>query len=268
MAAPTDGKKFLGKVVILSMEDALKHARSDKPETGPGRLVLWTDMSMFDGRVGLAAAYKLHTDRFWRELTECLEATMREQSAELGAIRLGLEGAQSLRRPEDKEVVLWSDSRDALAKIRAWEAPEAAQDQGSGEDDELRERIIEIVGQIQAGKTWEEADVKVTLCWVKAHAHKRSRDGDGMKAIMGNCWADWMAGYAISQKYAKQRSRHDTQALHILSLVEKREAADKAARDAVKAAREVEDDVDAILQAEEDAMKAEQGQSMAEGEYA
>lgn len=228
-SSSTMGASFLGKVTILPAKQSIADARRSKPVKG--ELEIWTDMSkrMDEPVVGLAAAWKRPEDRHWREKTEKIVAKMRGDVAELKAMTLGLRQAKLLLRPSDKQVRIRSDHCGALDMIRDHRVGLYTSIHDPAAEEQCDE-IHQLVSEIQAGLTWEEAEVKVILVWVKGHAHEVHKGGFGKDEILGNCWADYWASVVIDGGRVKKVAEMsgDTMAGKIRKLVEERAEYDES----------------------------------------
>ncbi|KAL1638701.1 hypothetical protein SLS58_008624 [Diplodia intermedia] len=232
------GYQFLGKVEYAdTMPEGIKIARKVKPTAG--RLDLWTDQSQREDsyKVGLAVAYKRHDDKHWHEHYTCLEpdSKMKSWPAELAAVDFGLHHGKGLLRSDDRQIDLYCEVKGVVDRIRDYQPG----DGGWGED--ACARIHQCVHEIQQGKHWTEAGVPcvVRFTLVKAHAHDPTKGGDHGRPIMGNCWADYWASFAVDRGYSKSRksrAREDEVTDMIGTMLDERK------KDEKKAQKEQEED--------------------------
>ncbi|KAL0258243.1 hypothetical protein SLS55_007416 [Diplodia seriata] len=229
MSSSQTGYQFLGKVEYAdTMREGVKIARKVKPTAG--RLDLWTDQSQRADsyKVGLAVAYKRHDDKHWHEHFTCLEpdSKMKSWPAELEAVDFGLDRGKGLLRSDDRQIDLYCEVKGVVDRIRDYQPG----DGGWGED--ACASIHQCVHEIQQGKHWTEAGVPcvVRFTLVKAHAHEPKKGGISGRPIMGNCWADYWASFAVDRGLSKRVVVGDEVLRMIRTMIDEREKDEKKAQ--------------------------------------
>lgn len=115
----------------------------------------------------MTVAWKPANDKHWREVTKRAKGPITINHAELRALVMAAEQAKKLvdGRQGVTYVRIYTDSSTALDRVRDW-VP------GDGDWGEQEvERLYQLVGEIQEGQDFKKARVKVTLRWIKGHAH-------------------------------------------------------------------------------------------------
>ena len=104
--------KFQGAIVIQAKKDAIKEARKYRPG-----LVMWTDGSKLDQRVGAAVCWREKTRDLWKEKGVFLGKNKEILDAELWAISIALDVAAKETLDANAPVTIFCDSQKALKVI-------------------------------------------------------------------------------------------------------------------------------------------------------